>query len=324
MEGCSDVRSQPGHGETEVIGAYPAVHFTDVVFSYGAAVALDHLSLDVACGETLALLGPNGAGKSTTFSLLLGLQRPQSGTVEVLAMSPRHAMIQGRLGAMLQQGSGSGLPPGVRVATALNLVRHLYPHPTPLDVLVERTRIDALLTRQTHRLSSGEAQRVRFAMAIAGDPELIFLDEPTAAMDVEARRTFWRMIQDLSTEGHTIVFATHHLDETDHADRVVVINRGRVVADGPGATLKAAVATRRLTFVTEHADPLVLDRLEGVTDVELRGSGVALNSLDADATVRDLVRKGVSFCNLEVTGARLEEAFMALTGDGSRAEGDDR
>jgi ABC-2 type transport system ATP-binding protein len=132
------------------------------------------------------------------------------------------------------------------------------------------------------------------------------------------------MIRTLSGEGHTIVFATHHLDETDHADRVVVINRGRVVADGPGATLKAAVATRRLRFVTEDVDLLVLDRLVGVTDVEVRGSGVALDSLDADATVRDLVRKGVSFCNLEVTGARLEEAFMALTRDRSKDEGDDR
>lgn len=305
-------------------GTYPAVRFTDVVYRYGAAVALDHLGLEVACGETLALLGPNGAGKSTTFSLVLGLQRPQSGTVEILGMGPRNAMTQGRLGAMLQQSSGNGLPPGVRVVTALNLVRRLYPHPTPLDDLVERTGIDALLSRKTHRLSGGEAQRVRFAMAIAGDPELIFLDEPTAAMDVEARRTFWQMIRTLSGEGHTIVFATHHLDETDHADRVVVINRGRVVADGPGATLKAAVATRRLRFVTEDVDLLVLDRLVGVTDVEVRGSGVALDSLDADATVRDLVRKGVSFCNLEVTGARLEEAFMALTRDRSKDEGDDR
>lgn len=301
----------------------PALRFDDVVRRYGQHVALDHLNLEVARGETMALLGPNGAGKSTTISLILGLLRPQSGSVEVLGMSPRQAMSQGRVGAMLQQGSGNGLPPGVRVGTALDLVRRLYQKPAPRELTIERTGIGPLLGRQTHRLSGGEAQRVRCAIAIAGNPELVFLDEPTVAMDVEARRTFWRMIRQLGQEGHTIVFATHHLDEADHADRVVVINHGRVVASGPGATLKAAVATRRLHFVVREPDSEVLDALEGATDVEVRGTGVTINSLDADATVRDLVDKGVQFCDLEVTGARLEEAFVALTG-GEMPPEDDR
>jgi ABC-2 type transport system ATP-binding protein len=300
-----------------------AVRFSEVGYRYGSTVALKRLSLEVRRGETLALLGPNGAGKSTTFSLLLGLQHPNSGAVEVLGMSPHLAMHQGRLGAMLQQGSGNGLPPGVRVTKALHLVRRLYPQPTPWDALVDRTGIGALLSRKTHQLSGGQAQRVRFAMAIAGNPELIVLDEPTAALDIEGRRDFWQMIKDLSGEGHTIIFATHHFDETDHADRVVVINRGGVVADGPGATLKAAVATRRLRFVSEDTDRLVLDSLGGVTDVEVCGNGVALNSLDADATVRDLVHKGIRFCDLEVTGARLEEAFMALTRNAPGAQAED-
>jgi len=228
-------------------------------------------------------------------------------------------MANGRVGAMLQQGSGNGLPPGVRVGTVVNMVRRLYRRPAPLEVTVERTGIGPLLNRPTNRLSGGEAQRVRFAIAIAGDPELVFLDEPTAAMDVEARRSFWRMIRELGREGRTVVFATHHMDEAEHADRVVVLNRGRVVANGPTATLKAAVTTRRLRFVAAAANNLVLDsvldQLEGVTDVERRGNGVVLDSFDADATVRDLVRRNVSFCDLEVTGARLEEAFLALTGE---------
>jgi ABC-2 type transport system ATP-binding protein len=215
---------------------------------------------------------------------------------------------------MLQTGSGSGLPPGVRVSSVLQLVRRLYPRPAPFDLTIERAGIGDLLGRQTHRLSGGQAQRVRFAVAIAGDPELVFLDEPTAAMDVDSRRSFWRMMRQFGEEGRTIVFATHHLQEADViADRVVVINRGRVVANGPGATLKAAVATRQVRFVTDDPDEVLFDQLEGVTDVVVRGIGVTLNSLDADATVKALVHHGVAFSDLEVTGAGLEDAFVALT-----------
>jgi len=220
---------------------------------------------------------------------------------------------------MLQTGSGSGLPPGVRVASALQLVRRLYRRPAPFELTVERAGIGALLGRQTQRLSGGQAQRVRFAVAIAGDPELVFLDEPTAAMDVESSRSFWGMMRQFADEGRTIVFATHHMQEADRiADRVIVINHGRVVANGPGATLKAAVATRQVRFVTDRPDEQLLDRLTGVTDVVVRGAGVALNSLDADATIRALVHSGIAFRDLEVTGAGLEEAFMALT-EGDRA-----
>jgi ABC-2 type transport system ATP-binding protein len=295
-------------------GGDPALRFRGVVRRYGAHVALDHLDLDVARGETVALLGPNGAGKSTTISLLLGLLRPHAGTVEVLGTSPRQAVAQGRVGAMLQTGSGSGLPPRVRVADVLTLVRRLYRHPAPFDLTVERAGIGALLDRPTHRLSGGEAQRVRFAVAIAGDPELVFLDEPTVAMDVESRRSFWRMMRQFGQEGRTIVFATHHLQEADEiADRVVVVNHGVVVANGPGATIKAAVASRQVRFVTDRADERVLDELEGVTDVVVRGTCVTLISLDADATIRALVHHGVAFRDLEVTGAGLEDAFVALT-----------
>ncbi len=307
----------------EAVGGDPALRFDDVVRRYGRHVALDHLSLQVARGETVALLGPNGAGKSTTISLLLGLLRPHAGTVEVLGTSPHRAVAEGRVGAMLQTGSGSGLPPGVRVASALQLVRRLYRDPAPFELTVERAGIGALLGRSTHRLSGGQAQRVRFAVAIAGDPDLVFLDEPTAAMDVESRRSFWRMMRQFGQEGRTIVFATHHMQEADQiADRVIVINRGQVVANGPGATLKAAVAGRQLRFVTDRPDERLLDSLEGVTDVVIRGTGVALHSLDADATIRALVHRGVAFGDLEVTGAGLEEAFVALTGcDGSPDDG---
>jgi ABC-2 type transport system ATP-binding protein len=293
----------------------PAFRFEGVSHRYGARLAVEDLCLEVARGETVALLGPNGAGKSTTISLLLGLLRPGAGSVEVMGTTPRKAVAQGRVGAMLQTGSGSGLPPGVRVGATLQLARRLYPRPAPFEVTVERAGIGELLDRQTQRLSGGQVQSVRFAIAIAGDPDLVFLDEPTAAMDVSARRGFWQMIRQFSQEGRTVLFATHHLHEADQiADRVVVVNHGRVVADGPGATLKASVATKWVRFVCEHPDLGQLDGLEGVTDVEIHGKGVTLASLDADATVRALVRQRIAFSDLEVTGAGLEDAFIALTG----------
>jgi ABC-2 type transport system ATP-binding protein len=304
-----------------------ALAFRDVTHSYGSRVALDSLNLEVAQGEVVALLGPNGAGKSTTISVLLGLVRPQQGRVEVLGSDPRRAVADGRVGAMLQSGSGIGLPPGVRVDQALHLVRRLYPRPAQLARIIERADIGALLRRRTDRLSGGQAQRVRFAIAIAGDPEVVFLDEPTSAMDVESRQFFWRMMRDFGNEGRTVLFATHHLTEADEtADRVVVLNHGKVVADGPGATLKAAVATRRLRFVVDHPDRSVLDELDGVTEVEVCGSGVLIDSLDADATIRDLVGQGVPFRDLEVVGACLEQAFVELTsclGGGNKGAIDD-
>jgi ABC-2 type transport system ATP-binding protein len=313
-DGSLSLSSGAGSQGDDAPGGDLALRFDGVVRRYGRHLALDHLDIHVKRGETLALLGPNGAGKSTTISLLLGLLKPHEGSVEVLGTTARQAVSQGRVGAMLQTGSGSGLPPSVKVSEALALVRRLYRHPAPFETTVERAGIEALLGCRTNALSGGEAQRVRFALAIAGDPELVFLDEPTVAMDVDGRRTFWRMMRQFGQEGRTIMFATHHLEEADQiADRVIVINHGRVVADGPGATLKAAVAARHLRFVVTNPEPERYDRLEGVTDVEICGSGVTLVSLDADATARDLVRSNVAFRDLEVTGACLEDAFIALT-----------
>jgi ABC-2 type transport system ATP-binding protein len=295
-----------------------ALCFRRVTHRYGPRVALDQLDLEVPQGEVLALLGPNGAGKSTTISALLGLVRPQEGRVEVLGSDPRQSVADGRVGAMLQSGSGVGLPPGVRVDQVLDLVRRLYARPAPRDQIVERADIGAILRRRTDRLSGGQAQRVRFAIAIAGDPEIVFLDEPTSAMDVESRQSFWRMMRDFGNEGRTVLFATHHLAEADEiADRVVVLNHGRVVADGPGATLKAAVATRRLRFVTDRLNRGELAGLEGVTEVTVCGTGVSIDSLDADATIRDLVGRGIPFRDIEITGAGLEQAFVTLTGCGA-------
>jgi ABC-2 type transport system ATP-binding protein len=293
-----------------------ALRFESVVHRYGSVVALDQLDLEVARGETLALLGPNGAGKSTAISILLGLQRHQQGKVEVLGSDPRTAMRSGRVGAMLQVGGASGLPHGVKVRELVSMTAGLYRRAAPVAQTIDRAGLVGLADRQTQRLSGGEIQRVRFALAIAGDPELIFLDEPTIAMDVEGRRSFWAMMRSFASEGRTVVFATHHLEEADAvADRIVVMRKGTVVANGPAATIKAAVRTRRVRFVAPGADLVEVRELDGVDSASLRGTEVILDSLDADATIRALVASGMAFCDLEVTGADLEAAFVALTGE---------
>jgi ABC-2 type transport system ATP-binding protein len=294
----------------------PALRFSGVVHRYRSILALDHLDLEVARGETLALLGPNGAGKSTAISIVLGLQRPQEGEINVLGTDARSAMASGKVGAMLQVGGGSGLPHGVKVGDLVAMTSKLYRHPSPVGRTLERAGLTGLVDRQTQRLSGGQAQRVRFALAIAGDPELVFLDEPTVAMDVDGRRRFWAMMRRFSEEGRTVVFATHHLDEVDAvADRIVVMRRGAVVANGPASTIKAAVPTRRVRFASAGADPARLRELDGVDAACVRGTEVVLDSLDADATVRSLVASGIAFSDIEVTGADLEQAFVALTGD---------
>jgi ABC-2 type transport system ATP-binding protein len=292
------------------------VRFSNVVHRYRSLVALDHVDLEVARGETVALLGPNGAGKSTAISILLGVQSAQEGTVSVLGTDPRAAMVSGKVGAMLQVGGGSGLPHGVKVGALVAMTSRLYRQPAPVDQTLARAGLTDLADRQTQRLSGGQAQRVRFALAIAGNPDLVFLDEPTVAMDVEGRRSFWAMMRGFAREGRTVVFATHHLDEADAvADRIVVLRRGAIVADGAASTIKATVATRRLRFVCNGADPVRLRELDGVHDACVHGSEVVLDSLDADATVRSLVASGISFSDIEVTGADLEQAFIALTCD---------
>jgi ABC-2 type transport system ATP-binding protein len=294
----------------------PALRFCGVVHRYRTLVALDHLDLEVARGETVALLGPNGAGKSTAISILLGLQCPQEGWVSVLGTDPRTVMASGRVGAMLQTGGGSGLPHGVKVGELVAMTSRLYRRPAPVERTLQRAGLAQLADRQTQRLSGGQSQRVRFALAIAGDPELVFLDEPTVAMDVEGRRSFWAMMRGFAGEGRTVVFATHHLDEADAvADRIVVMRKGTVVANGAASAIKAAVPARRVRFVAAGMDPARLRELDGVDAACVRGTEVVLDTLDADATVRALVASGVPFSDIEVTGADLEQAFVALTSD---------
>ena len=293
-----------------------AVRFDAVTRRFGTTTALDEVDLRIAAGETVALLGPNGAGKSTAIGLMLGLLGPTTGTVRVLDQEPGAAVRGGRIGAMLQE---SGLPILAQVGELVELIRRLSPRPMPYDEILRRAGLTALADRRTETLSGGEAQRVRFAMAIAGDPDLLFLDEPTVAMDVESRRAFWSDMRAFAAEGRTILFATHYLEEADQvADRIVVLDHGRVVADGTAASIKSLSSQRRLRFRLLAPDESALAALPGVTAVDIAGERVDLESTDADATARALLRTDLAVRDLEIAGPDLEAAFLALTG-GERA-----
>jgi ABC-2 type transport system ATP-binding protein len=209
---------------------YPTAELDGVTRRFGAITAVDGLSLHIERGETVALLGPNGAGKTTAVEVLLGLLQPDRGTVRLFAGRPADAVARGRVGAILQD---AGLPSGATVAELIGLMQGLYPDPLSLEDALRLTDLEDVAGRQTQRLSGGQRQRVRLAMALAGNPELLVLDEPTAALDVEARRAFWDRARASVAEGRTFLFATHRLEEADAvADRVVVISQGRLVADG--------------------------------------------------------------------------------------------
>ena len=288
----------------------PAVCAVGLAKSYGLTVALADLDMHVAAGETVALLGPNGAGKTTTIGLLLGLLSPGAGQVQVYGRPPAQAVAHGLVGAMLQD---AGLMPGVRVGELLTMVRGLYPRPLPLDELVGMADLGPLLGRRADRLSGGQAQRVRFAAAIAGDPLLLVLDEPTAAMDVQARRDYWRQIHAFVGRGRTVLFATHYLHEADDAaDRVVVIAAGRKIADGPPAAIKANFGGQQVCFTLVQGSPAPLAALDGVRAVERDGARVTLHTSDTDATVRSLVSSGLAWSGLEVGGPDLETSFLRL------------
>lgn len=261
----------------------------------------------------MALLGPNGAGKSTTLDLLLGLKNADSGTVGVFGTSPREAIVAGRVGAMLQSG---GLMDDVTVAELVRLACDLHPRPYPVSDVLARSGITQIADRRVHKLSGGQAQRVRFALATAGDSDLIVLDEPTTGMDVSARQAFWATMREQADQGRTVLFATHYLEEADAiADRVLVLHRGRLLADGTAAEIKARAGARRISFDLHGspADEARLHTLPCLTTIDVSGRTVRIQSTDADATVHALYGLGVYPRNLEVGGLGLEQAFVAIT-----------
>ncbi|CAM5653750.1 ABC transporter ATP-binding protein [Streptomyces avidinii] len=305
------------YGGTRAAAKPPAVSFRHAAKSFGAVRAVTGLDLDIRCGETVALLGRNGAGKSTAISLLLGLDEPDAGSVRLFGESPARAVRSGRVGAMLQEGRAV---PRITVRELVAFVARTYPAPMPVAEALRLAGLTDCAGRRVDRLSGGQAQRVRFAVALAGNPELIVLDEPTAALDVEARRAFWESMRAYARLGNTVLFSTHYLDEADaHADRILVVDRGRIVADDTGAGLRRAAGGSLVAFDLAGRPTGGLAELPGVVAVEVRADRARLRTTDPDATVVALARLD-AIRGLEVTAASLDEAFLALTGSGTPME----
>jgi ABC-2 type transport system ATP-binding protein len=290
----------------------PIATFEGVTRRYGHVTAVDGLWLQIQRGQTVALLGPNGAGKTTTVELLLGLASPDAGVIGLFGGPPADAVAAGRVGAMLQD---AGLPQGARVAELIGLVRSLYPDPLSVADALRLADLEPLAQRQVQRLSGGQRQRVRLALAVAGNPELLILDEPTAALDVDARRSFWERVRGYVAGGRTVLFATHRLEEADAvADRVVVIAGGRLLADGTPDQVKAQAAGR--STISVAADGLsreLLENLPAVQTVRQDRGRLTLSTSDPDATIRALLQQAPHAQGLEVTRAGMEEAFLQLT-----------
>jgi ABC-2 type transport system ATP-binding protein len=279
----------------------------------GPVNAVRDVDIDVHDGETVALLGPNGAGKSTTVDTLLGLQEPDAGTVTVFGGAPARAVHDGRIGAMLQSG---GVLRDLTVRELVAMMASLFPAPLDAGAALAHAQLSQLADRRTERLSGGETQRLRFAVALVSNPDLLVLDEPTVGMDVESRRAFWRTVRELAHGGKTVLFATHYLEEADaYADRAVLMSRGRIVADGPTTEIKALVGSRTIRATLPNVPVAALERLPAVTSADRHGEAVTLVSSDSDATLRALLGSYDDARDIEVRGAGLEEAFLELTGE---------
>jgi ABC-2 type transport system ATP-binding protein len=290
----------------------PAVLLDRVVKSYGRTRAVEGVALRIAPGEVVALLGPNGAGKSTTLDMILGLTAPDAGTARLFGLTPTDAVRRGRVGAMLQTGE---LLPHVTVGELLELVAALHDRSPGVAQALEQAGIAELRARRTHKLSGGQAQRVRYALALVTDPDLLVLDEPTAGMDVAARAAFWDTMRGHARTGRTVVFATHYLEEADaHADRIVLLAGGRVVADGSVTEITSTATGRTIRATLPGADIADLSALTGVRTAETRGETVVLTCTDSDGALRALLAAEPEARDIEVSGADLTEAFLALTG----------
>jgi len=299
-----------------------AVELDQVRKTFGPVTAVDGVSLQIRPGEIVALLGPNGAGKTSTIDMLLGLSDPTAGQVRVNGMKPRDAVALGIVSAVMQTG---GLLKDYTVEETVRLTASLFGSARPVREVLERAGIADIGGRRVGKCSGGQQQRLRFAMALLPDPELLILDEPTTGMDVGGRHDFWTAIREDARRGRTVIFATHYLEEADaYADRIVFIRRGQVVADGTAAEVKALASGRVLRATLPGADRAALAALPGVDSVEVRGDTVIVQSKDTDALARHLLTRTPAR-DVEIASRNLEQAFLALTGDAPTSEnGTDR
>jgi len=321
MENTSAVGTKTHDGRSAASGPpQAALELRDLHKSFTTVRAVDGISLRIEAGEIVAFLGPNGAGKTTTIDMMLGLARPDSGSLTLFGGTPAEAISRGRVSAVMQTG---GLLKDLTVRETVRLTAALFATTRPVDEVLERAGILAIAGRRVGKCSGGEQQRLRFALALLPDPDLLILDEPTTGMDVEGRREFWSAIRQDALKGRTVLFATHYLDEADaYADRIVLVRQGKIVADGSAAEIKNLASGRVVTATLPGAaQPDAagayrgeLSALEVVDTVELRGERVIVHTSDSDAVARYLLNRTPAL-DLEISSHNLEDAFLALTGD---------
>ena len=288
----------------------PSAELRGATKRYGAITAVNALTLSIEPGTVTALLGPNGAGKTTTVRLMLGLTQPNDGSVRLFGADPTDPAARRRTGVMLQVAK---VPETLRVREHIDLFRSYYAAPMSLPAALEAAGLTALANRQYGELSGGQKQRVQFALAICGDPELLFLDEPTVGLDVAARRTFWQEVRRLCDRGRGVLLTTHYLEEADAlADRVVVMQQGTIIADASPAELKTLAAARRIRCVTS-LPVQEIERIPGVQSVRRDGVATEILTSTAERVSRELLIADAALTGLEITGAGLEEAFLTLT-----------
>jgi ABC-2 type transport system ATP-binding protein len=301
---------------------HPAIRLTGLTKRFGSLAAVNDISLTIRPGEVVALLGPNGAGKSTTIDVALGLSLPTAGTVELFGGDPRTAIVTGRVGAMLQ---GGALLPTTTVRESIALIHALHKHPLSVDEAMRRAGVTEIARQKISSLSGGQMQRARFAVAVVSNPDLLILDEPTAAMDVAARHSFWESMREFTRAGKTVVFATHYLDEADtFADRIVIMGAGRIIADGTPSEIKAVVSGRTLSFTlgpaADDTPDTAFTALPGVTRVDRRGTRITLQTEQSDAALRAVLAAHPDASEIEVVSRNMDDAFMALTASPAQQE----
>jgi ABC-2 type transport system ATP-binding protein len=280
--------------------------------NYGEVRALRNVNFSVHAGQVVALLGPNGAGKTTAVKLLLGLLQPNSGKTRVFGGDPTNPQNRMRTGAMLQVGR---VPETLRVGEHIDLFSSYYTNPLPIAEVLAAAGLEKLRDRKFGDLSGGQRQRTLFALAICGNPDLLFLDEPTAGLDVEARRSLWEEIRRLVDQGKTVLLTTHYLEEADAlADHIAVINQGEIICEGTPAEIKAQNGGKRIRCITTLSLASLL-QIPGVTDVRQDRDAVEIQAREAEPVVRALLARDASLSGLEIKSAGLEEAFLALTQD---------
>lgn len=296
--------------ESPSVSSAPIARLHSVTKRYEANTALDRFCFEIQHGEIVSLLGPNGAGKTTAIRLLLGLISPTSGSVRVLGRDPRESQTRTRIGAMLQI---TRVPENLRVREHIDLFRSYYPNPLSAIEVTRIAGLEGLEDKFFGKLSGGQKQRVLFGLALCGDPELVFLDEPTVGMDIEARRNLWEQIRLLSARGKSVLLTTHYLEEADAlASRIIVLNKGAMVAQGTPAQIKSQVSGRTIRCVTQLGIDFVrnLPTVSGVTE---NRDALLITATHPESVLRMMLQHDLTLCDLEVSAPALEDAFLALT-----------